>query len=227
MTVCGTYETFCADPTRKGPDAAGGYPGPKTVEHWTSSVTGRPVPDTHLAYASYIVGKYGQTRRLPRSTRPCASGWPAAPTAPAAPAASSVWPPGKWTRPPGRRRSVSWPGPRSTRAPYRRARRARISIPRSPWRGLDRSRVRISGLHAAPLPGCTLPPPSGWSRPGRKPVFPALRVTPPTRGRSRPKRDRRAAQRSDAQESNRMTELGQFLRPWVVGHSLASRSRGR
>ncbi|WP_234338062.1 hypothetical protein [Streptomyces sp. NRRL WC-3725] len=62
MTVHGTYETFCADPTRKGPDAAGGYPGPKTVEHWTSSVTGRPVPDTHLAYASYIVGKYGQTR---------------------------------------------------------------------------------------------------------------------------------------------------------------------
>nr|WP_244211479.1 hypothetical protein [Streptomyces antibioticus] len=60
--MCGTYETFCADPTRKGPDAAGGYPGPKTVEHWTSSVAGRPVPDTHLAYASYIVGKYGQTR---------------------------------------------------------------------------------------------------------------------------------------------------------------------
>ncbi|MEV5176878.1 hypothetical protein AB0L10_38720 [Streptomyces flaveolus] len=62
MTVYGTYETFCADPTRKGPDAAGGYTGPKTVEHWTSSVAGRPVPDTHLAYASYIVGKYGQTR---------------------------------------------------------------------------------------------------------------------------------------------------------------------
>ncbi|MFF0836696.1 MULTISPECIES: SpaA isopeptide-forming pilin-related protein [unclassified Streptomyces] len=63
MSVYGEYETFCADPTRKGPDAAGGYTGPRTVEHWTSSVTGRPVPDTHLAYASYIVGKYGQTRQ--------------------------------------------------------------------------------------------------------------------------------------------------------------------
>ncbi|MFF3639460.1 hypothetical protein [Streptomyces sp. NPDC002250] len=62
MSVYGEYETFCADPTRKGPDAAGGYTGPRTVEHWTSSVTGRPVPDAHLAYASYIVGKYGQTR---------------------------------------------------------------------------------------------------------------------------------------------------------------------
>ncbi|MEU3639919.1 SpaA isopeptide-forming pilin-related protein [Streptomyces albogriseolus] len=62
MTVYGNYETFCADPERKGPDAAGGYSGPKTVEHWTSSVTGRPIPDAHLAYASYIVGKYGQTR---------------------------------------------------------------------------------------------------------------------------------------------------------------------
>ncbi|MEU7031902.1 SpaA isopeptide-forming pilin-related protein [Streptomyces sp. NPDC046275] len=62
MTVYGNYETFCADPERKGPDAAGGYSGPTTVEHWTSSVTGRPVPDAHLAYASYIVGKYGQTR---------------------------------------------------------------------------------------------------------------------------------------------------------------------
>ncbi|MFI6278070.1 collagen binding domain-containing protein [Streptomyces sp. NPDC050988] len=62
MTVYGTYETFCADPGRKGPDAAGGYTGPATVEHWTSSVTGRPVPDAHLAYASYVVGKYGQTR---------------------------------------------------------------------------------------------------------------------------------------------------------------------
>ncbi|MFH0245888.1 collagen binding domain-containing protein [Streptomyces sp. HK10] len=62
MTVYGNYETFCADPERRGPDQAGGYTGPKTVEHWTSSVTGRPVPDAHLAYASYVVGKYGQTR---------------------------------------------------------------------------------------------------------------------------------------------------------------------
>ncbi|MFC8019089.1 MSCRAMM family protein [[Kitasatospora] papulosa] len=62
MTVYGNYETFCADPERRGPDQAGGYTGPTTVEHWTSSVTGRPVPDAHLAYASYVVGKYGQTR---------------------------------------------------------------------------------------------------------------------------------------------------------------------
>ncbi|MFF8911624.1 hypothetical protein [Streptomyces olivaceoviridis] len=62
VSQVGHGETFCAVPTCKGPDAAGGYTGPKTVEHWRSSVTGRPVPDTHLAYASYIVGKYGQTR---------------------------------------------------------------------------------------------------------------------------------------------------------------------
>ncbi|MEU9761923.1 SpaA isopeptide-forming pilin-related protein [Streptomyces sp. NPDC047987] len=62
MTVYGNYETFCADPERRGPDQAGGYTGPTTVEHWTSSVTGRPIPDAHLAYVSYVVGKYGQTR---------------------------------------------------------------------------------------------------------------------------------------------------------------------
>jgi hypothetical protein len=62
MTVYGTWETFCADPERKGPNAAGGYTGPATIDHWTSSVTGHQVPDAHLAYASYIVGKYGQTR---------------------------------------------------------------------------------------------------------------------------------------------------------------------
>ncbi|MFI2162705.1 AAA family ATPase, partial [Streptomyces olivaceoviridis] len=44
MTVYGAYETFCADPTRKGPDAAGGYTGPKTVGHGTSSAAGRPRP---------------------------------------------------------------------------------------------------------------------------------------------------------------------------------------
>ncbi|CAM5725823.1 hypothetical protein SHIRM173S_00697 [Streptomyces hirsutus] len=37
---------------------AGGCTGPTTVEHWTSSVTGRPVPDAHLAHASYVVGKW-------------------------------------------------------------------------------------------------------------------------------------------------------------------------
>ncbi|MGW3390495.1 MSCRAMM family protein [Streptomyces cinereoruber] len=62
MTVYGSYETYCADPERPGPDQAGGYSGPTSVEHWTSSVTGRAVPDAHLAYTSYIVGKYGQTR---------------------------------------------------------------------------------------------------------------------------------------------------------------------
>ncbi|MFF8617187.1 collagen binding domain-containing protein [Streptomyces sp. NPDC015350] len=62
MTVYGNYETYCADPEREGPDQGGGYTGPATVKHWTSSVTGRQVPDAHLAYASYIVGKYGQTR---------------------------------------------------------------------------------------------------------------------------------------------------------------------
>ncbi|WP_331725283.1 SpaA isopeptide-forming pilin-related protein [Streptomyces zaomyceticus] len=62
MRVYGELETYCADPERKGPDTADGYSGPVTIEHWTSSVTGRAVPDAHLAYASYVVGKYGQTR---------------------------------------------------------------------------------------------------------------------------------------------------------------------
>lgn len=62
MAVHGQWETYCADPERKGPHLAGGYTGPVTVEHWTSSVTGQQVPDAHLAYASYVVGKYGQTR---------------------------------------------------------------------------------------------------------------------------------------------------------------------
>ncbi|MET9110528.1 SpaA isopeptide-forming pilin-related protein [Streptomyces zhihengii] len=61
MTVYGQWETYCADPERKGPDAAGGYSGPVAVEHWTSSVTGKQVPDVHLAYASYVIGTYGQT----------------------------------------------------------------------------------------------------------------------------------------------------------------------
>lgn len=62
MTVHGQWETYCADPEHRGPDEAGGYTSPETVDHWTSSVTGKPVPDAHLAYSSYIVGKYGQTR---------------------------------------------------------------------------------------------------------------------------------------------------------------------
>lgn len=67
--------------------------------------------------------------------------------------------------------------------PYRRAHPASASR-RHPEEGWT-DHVRISELHSAP-----------WSKAGRKPDFPALRVTLPTRGRSRPKRDRRAAQRS-------------------------------
>ncbi|MFB6984612.1 MSCRAMM family protein [Streptomyces sp. NPDC056297] len=62
MTVHGQWETYCADPERKGPDQAAGYTGPVTTDHWTSSLTGKQVPDAHLAYVSYVVGKYGQTR---------------------------------------------------------------------------------------------------------------------------------------------------------------------
>ncbi|MEU1821309.1 SpaA isopeptide-forming pilin-related protein [Streptomyces abikoensis] len=62
ITVWGESETYCADPERKGPQAAGGYSGPKTVTHWTSSETGQSVPDANVAYASYVIAKYGQTR---------------------------------------------------------------------------------------------------------------------------------------------------------------------
>jgi hypothetical protein len=62
MTVQGQLETYCADPERKGPDSAGGYTGPTTVDHWTSSVSGKQVPDVNLAYTSYVMGRYGQTR---------------------------------------------------------------------------------------------------------------------------------------------------------------------
>ncbi len=62
LRVWGDYETYCADPSRRGPDAAGGYFGPKPVSQWTSSETRQRVPDANVAYASYIIGKYGQTR---------------------------------------------------------------------------------------------------------------------------------------------------------------------
>lgn len=62
IKVWGDSETYCADPERKGPQAAGGYTGPKSVTHWTSSETGQAVPDSHVAYASYVIGKYGQTQ---------------------------------------------------------------------------------------------------------------------------------------------------------------------
>ncbi|GGZ29982.1 hypothetical protein GCM10010300_86000 [Streptomyces olivaceoviridis] len=149
MTVYGAYETFCADPTRKGPDAAGGYTGPKTAEHWTSSVAGRPVPGTHLAYASYIVGRYGQTRSVAQAA------W--------VDVAVYEWLAGGTDGVRGRQRLACpqvGPSARTTvlgflaearkyAGPCRRARRARISIPQPPWRGPDRSHVRISELHAA------------------------------------------------------------------------------
>ncbi|MEV7691403.1 hypothetical protein [Streptomyces bungoensis] len=161
MKVYGTYETFCADPTHMSPDAAGGYTGPETVEHWTSSVTGRPAPETHLAYASFIVGKYGQTRSAAQAA--------------AVDAAVYEWLAGGIYGIDGARgkQRLAYPevdpSARTTAlgflaeakkyaGPYRRARRARISIPQPPWRGLDRSRVRISELHAlCPLPGGASP----------------------------------------------------------------------
>ncbi|MFD4829200.1 prealbumin-like fold domain-containing protein [Streptomyces uncialis] len=60
--VLGDSQTYCADPLKKGPDDADGYSAPKPVPSWTSSVTGKPVPKKHLAYASYVIGKYGQTQ---------------------------------------------------------------------------------------------------------------------------------------------------------------------
>ncbi|MCB8902079.1 MULTISPECIES: collagen binding domain-containing protein [unclassified Streptomyces] len=60
--VFGNAETYCADPERKGPADSGGYSDPTVVTSWTSSVTGRPMPRENLAYASYVIGRYGQTR---------------------------------------------------------------------------------------------------------------------------------------------------------------------
>ncbi|MEV7955250.1 SpaA isopeptide-forming pilin-related protein [Streptomyces sp. NPDC088141] len=60
--VWGSSETYCADPERKGPSDAGRYSAPAVVTSWTSSVTGKPVPSANLAYASYVIGRYGQTR---------------------------------------------------------------------------------------------------------------------------------------------------------------------
>ncbi|WP_367435142.1 MSCRAMM family protein [Streptomyces celluloflavus] len=59
--VWGDSETYCADPDRKGPAEAGHYSAPKAVTSWTSSVTGKTVPTANLAYASYVIGRYGQT----------------------------------------------------------------------------------------------------------------------------------------------------------------------
>ncbi|AZK97069.1 MULTISPECIES: SpaA isopeptide-forming pilin-related protein [Streptomyces] len=60
--VAGDRQTYCADPEKKGPHQADGYSTPRTVTSWTSSVTGKPVPKANIAYASYVIGKYGQTR---------------------------------------------------------------------------------------------------------------------------------------------------------------------
>ncbi|MCX4659163.1 MSCRAMM family protein [Streptomyces uncialis] len=60
--VRGDSQTYCADPLKKGPADADGYSAPKPVSSWTSSVTGKPVPKKNLAYASYVIGKYGQTQ---------------------------------------------------------------------------------------------------------------------------------------------------------------------
>ncbi|MGX5186276.1 MSCRAMM family protein [Streptomyces avermitilis] len=62
IRVHGDWETYCADPEKRGPDAAGGYGAPAATAHWTSSVTGKQVPDAHVAYASYVIGRYGQTQ---------------------------------------------------------------------------------------------------------------------------------------------------------------------
>ncbi|MGW2657201.1 MSCRAMM family protein [Streptomyces sp. NPDC001478] len=67
MRVHGDWETYCADPEKKGPDAAGGYGPPAATGHWTSSVTGKQVPDAHVAYASYVIGRYGQTQNAARA----------------------------------------------------------------------------------------------------------------------------------------------------------------
>ncbi|MFJ4572100.1 SpaA isopeptide-forming pilin-related protein [Streptomyces sp. NPDC088846] len=61
-SVWGSNETYCGDPERKGPADAGRYSDPVSVTSWTSSVTGKPVPAANLAYASYVIGRYGQTR---------------------------------------------------------------------------------------------------------------------------------------------------------------------
>ncbi|MFJ2627700.1 SpaA isopeptide-forming pilin-related protein [Streptomyces sp. NPDC087532] len=62
MRVHGDWETYCADPEKKGPDAAGGYGAPVATSYWTSSVTGKQVPDAQVSYASYVIGRYGQTQ---------------------------------------------------------------------------------------------------------------------------------------------------------------------
>lgn len=60
--IAGQAQTYCADPEKKGPHRADGYSAPTAVTSWTSSVTGKPVPKANFAYASYVIGKYGQTR---------------------------------------------------------------------------------------------------------------------------------------------------------------------
>ncbi|MEE1736446.1 SpaA isopeptide-forming pilin-related protein [Streptomyces sp. BE147] len=63
MRVHGDWETYCGDPGKAGPDEAAGYGAPVATAQWTSSVTGRQVPDAQVAYASYVIGRYGQTQK--------------------------------------------------------------------------------------------------------------------------------------------------------------------
>ncbi|MGW0515584.1 hypothetical protein ACWD1W_41570 [Streptomyces olivaceoviridis] len=131
----------------------------RQVGHGTSSVAGRPVPGTHLACASCIVGTYGRIRSAAQaaSVGVAVYEWPAGGTYDTDGADGAC----------GRQRLACPevdPSARTTALGFvaeatkcagscRRARRARTSIPQSPWRGLDRSHVRISGLRAALLPG--------------------------------------------------------------------------
>ncbi|WP_424212689.1 SpaA isopeptide-forming pilin-related protein [Streptomyces sp. BI20] len=57
----GDLQTYCGDPSRRGPDAAGGYGDPVAVSDWMSSETGAKVGADAVARASYIISRYGQT----------------------------------------------------------------------------------------------------------------------------------------------------------------------
>ncbi|CAM5352575.1 hypothetical protein [Streptomyces canarius] len=130
------------------------------MEHWRSSVTGRPVPDTHLACASCIVGKYGQTRSAAQAASVDAAvyEWLAGGTYGTDGARGKQRLACPEVDPSARTTALGFLAEAKKYAgPYRWAHRARISVPRSPWRGLGRSHVRMSGLHAATLPGGASP----------------------------------------------------------------------
>ncbi|MGV9253905.1 hypothetical protein [Streptomyces sp. NPDC003697] len=127
----------------------------------SSSVTGRPVLDTRLAYACHVVGKYGQT---------CSAAQAAA-----VDAAVYEWLAGGTYGIDGARgkQRLAYPEvdpsvrttalgflaeARKYAGPYRRAHRARISIPQSPWRGQS-GPITCTRFRAAlcPLPGGASP----------------------------------------------------------------------